>query len=111
MHERYLPWCIESVLAQTFTDWELIICDDHSRDGSRQVGEAYARRDARIRFSVNDVNLGMYPNFRHVASLARGQYLKILCGDDWLHPECLEACVDLMERHPSCVIATPACVD
>ena len=67
--EAFIAESIESVLAQTLTDFELIVSDDQSRDGTVAIANDYARRDRRIRVFVNEKNLGDYGNRRQVASL------------------------------------------
>jgi glycosyltransferase involved in cell wall biosynthesis len=59
--EKYLAACIESVLASTFQDWELIVVDDQSADNSVAIARSYAVKDQRIRVFVNETNLGDYP--------------------------------------------------
>jgi glycosyltransferase involved in cell wall biosynthesis len=103
--ERYLGAAIESVLAQTFTDFELIVCDDHSTDGTRAVAETYARRDQRIRVFVNERNLGQFENRRHAAALATGTYLKYHDSDDLMYPHCLDTMVRALEGEPSAAFA------
>lgn len=105
---RFLPRCIESVLGQTMSEWELIIADDCSTDDTIGVIERYAAAEPRIRVIRNERNLGMNGNIRRVAQFARGRYLKILCADDWLAPECLRTLSDLMERHPDVGLAVSA---
>ena len=74
--DRYIAEAIESVLAQTVTDFELIVSDDRSTDGTLEIIHEYARRDSRIRVSLNEQNLGEYANRRRAAELARGRFLK-----------------------------------
>jgi glycosyltransferase involved in cell wall biosynthesis len=105
---RFLPDCIESVQQQTFTDWEMIICDDQSTDGTESVVASYAARDPRIRYIRNGQRRGMNPNLKFAAEQGQGKYLKILCADDWLAPRCLEIMVNLMEAHPNVVLGTSA---
>src|SRR5260370_36214027 len=88
--ELYIAESIESVLAQTVADFELVICDDRSSDGTVDIVREYARRDQRIRFSTNERNLGDYSNRRRVASLAEGRLLKEPESDGVLEPHCLE---------------------
>jgi glycosyltransferase involved in cell wall biosynthesis len=107
-YARFLPQLAESVLAQTFTDWEMVIVDDGSTDDTEAVARGYEARDPRIRYVRNARNLGMNPNLARTASLGRGKYLKILCGDDFLAPRCLEVMHGLMEAHPEAVIGTCA---
>ena len=101
----FIAESIESVLAQTMTDFELIICDDHSRDGTVDIVNDYARRDSRIRASINERNLGQFENRRHVASLARGRYLKYHDSDDVMYPHCLKTMVEPLEAEPRAACA------
>ncbi|MEO5364780.1 MAG: glycosyltransferase family 2 protein [Magnetococcus sp. WYHC-3] len=98
--ERYLPAAIDSVLASSLRDFELIIVDDGSRDGSVDIARSYAARDPRIQVHVNEQNLGDYPNRNRAAALARGRYLKYLDSDDVLYPFALEGMVGMMENFP-----------
>jgi glycosyltransferase involved in cell wall biosynthesis len=103
--ERYIRAAIESVLAQTFTDFELIVSDDRSHDATVAVAEEYARRDPRVRVVVNERNLGDYPNRRQAASLARGTYLKFHDSDDIMYPHCLDTMVRALECEPRAAFA------
>ena len=107
-YARFLPDCIESVLQQTFSDWELVITDDCSNDGTAKLVARYAERDSRIRCIINERRLGMHGNLQRAAELGKGRYLKILCADDWCAPRCLEVLVTLMEENPNVVLGTCA---
>lgn len=108
-YARYLPEAIESVLAQTFTDFELIIVDDHSPDDSAAVIDAYARRDSRIIAVVNPVNLGMVANWNLCLSMARGTYVRFVFGDDYLtSPEALAQMVAVLDRYADVVLVGSA---
>lgn len=97
----YLAETIESILAQSFTDFELVIVDDNSRDNTREVVESYAQKDARIRFSVNGKNLGMVANWNHCLELARGRYVKFVFGDDLLaSADSLKKMVAVLDADP-----------
>jgi glycosyltransferase involved in cell wall biosynthesis len=98
--EAFIAEAIESVLAQTLTDFELIICDDQSRDRTRDIVDEYARRDPRIRASVNQRNLGDYPNRNKAASLARGRFLKYHDSDDVMYRHCLAVMVEALDAEP-----------
>jgi glycosyltransferase involved in cell wall biosynthesis len=98
--DTYIADAIESVLAQTWTDFELIVCDDGSSDRTVEIARDYERRDNRIRVSVNQRNLGQFENRRHVAGLARGQYLKYHDSDDVMYPHCLATMVEPLEAEP-----------
>ena len=105
-YARFLPDCVESVLQQTFADWELIVCDDCSTDETQHLMEQYV--DPRIRHVRNSERLGMSANLKLAADLGRGRYLKILCADDWIAPRCLERMFELMEANPKVVLGTSA---
>lgn len=93
---------IESVLAQTYRNFELIITDDCSRDSSLQIAQRY-QADRRVKVYRNERNLGDYANRNRAASLAKGKYLSYVDADDLIHPHCLETMVHAMEMFPSWV--------
>lgn len=93
----YLAEAIESVLAQTFRDLELVISDDASTDQSAGIAERYAKQDARIRFFPNSENLGLGRNYNRALSFARGTYFMWLAQDDIILPEYIEKCVAMLE--------------
>lgn len=98
--EKYIHEAIDSVLASTFQNWELIIVDDCSTDSTIEVALAYQKRDSRIRIFTNEKNLGDYPNRNRAASYARGYYLKYIDADDKIYPHGLEIMVSNMEKFP-----------
>ena len=103
---RYLPETIESVLAQSLRDFELVILDDRSSDSSNEVLADYARRDERIRYHLNERNLGLVENWNACLGAARGKYVKFLHSDDKLtRPTALEQLVTLFEGQPSASLA------
>jgi glycosyltransferase involved in cell wall biosynthesis len=106
--ERYIAAAIESVLVQTFTDFELVIVDDCSTDSTAAIAKGYATRDTRVRVVVNDRNLGQFPNRNRAAALARGRYLKYHDSDDVMYPHCLETMLVALERHPEAGFALSA---
>lgn len=83
----YIREAIESVLVQTLTDWELIITDDGSTDGSAEAVASYS--DPRIQYLLNPERLGAEGNWNRCVNEGRGIYRKLLCHDDRLHPDCL----------------------
>ena len=99
--ERYIAAAIESVLRQTCADFELVIVDDRSADGTVEAAQAYARHDRRVRVVVNETNLGDYRNRNHAAHLARGRFLKYHDSDDVMYPHCLATMVALLAAEPS----------
>jgi hypothetical protein len=108
--ERYISSAIESVLAQTFDDFELVIVDDASSDRTVHVARGYAARDARIRIVVNERNFGDYRNRNHAASLAAGRFLKYHDSDDVMYQHCLATMVPplLAEPHAGLALSTSA---
>ena len=98
--EAYLSDAIESVLASTYQNWELIITDDQSKDNSLEIAKSYEARDQRIKVYLNEQNLGDYPNRNKAASYAQGIYLKYLDADDLIHDHSLEHFVKHMELYP-----------
>jgi len=106
---RYIADAIESVLEQQFQDFELIIIDDASSDGSRAVIEKYAALDDRIAFRANPTNLGAVRNWNLCLAQAKGEYVKLLCCDDTLlTPQSLGKMIALLEAHPTAVMAASA---
>jgi glycosyltransferase involved in cell wall biosynthesis len=98
--------CIESVLSQDFTDFELLIRDNVSDDGTIAMLQDYARSDPRIALSVNDVNVGSHENMRLVFQDARGTFFRWISADDWLEPGCLSDCVRALESRPDAIGVT-----
>ena len=108
-YARFLPEAIESVLAQDFTDYELIVSDDASTDGSADIIRRYAARDPRIRAEFHPANLGMVPNWNWCLQQARGEYVKYLFGDDLLcSPQALGRLAALLDADPRIVLAASA---
>jgi len=98
--DKYLAACINSVLASSYQDWELIIVHDVSKDTSLAIAKSYEKKDPRIKVYVNEKNLGDYPNRNKAASYAKGKYLKYLDADDIIYPHGLEIMVHTMEQFP-----------
>lgn len=106
---KYLPAAIESVLRQTFTDFELLIIDDCSTDESADVIGTYARKDRRIRFIINDCNIGMVNNWNKCLEMASGEYIKFLFGDDMLSsPFAIERMLSLIKSDERIVLVASA---
>jgi glycosyltransferase involved in cell wall biosynthesis len=98
--EHFIGEAIDSVLASTYTDFELIVVDDCSKDRSVSIAQSYAAKDPRIKVYSNEKNLGDYNNRNKAASYARGKYLKYIDSDDTIYPWGLEAMVYCMEKEP-----------
>lgn len=99
--EKYIAEAIESVINQTYFNWELIIVDDCSQDKTVEIAKKYEAKDKRIKVYVNEQNLGDYPNRNKAASFAKGEFLKYLDADDLLYPHSIHAMVHAMLCHPT----------
>ena len=99
----YLVECIESVLAQTYENWDYTIVDNCSTDGSAEIAHKYAARDRRIRVHENQQFLPAIANHNCALSTLSptSKYCKVVLGDDWIFPECLQRMVSLAEQQPS----------
>lgn len=105
--EKYVRAAIDSILAQTFTDFELIISDNASTDETPAICEYYAGRDSRIRYTRNEKNLGAAENFNKVFRMARADYFKWIAYDDMCMPSFLEKCIEVLERAPDVALCYP----
>lgn len=104
--EKYLVECIESVLTQTYENWEYVIVNNCSTDKTLEIAQAYANRDMRIRVMNNLHHVGAIENhniaLRYIS--AQSKYCKVVCADDWLYPECIQRMVQLAEEYSSVAI-------
>jgi glycosyltransferase involved in cell wall biosynthesis len=106
--ERYLARALDSLVAQDFEDFELIISDNASTDGTAEICKEYVGRDRRIRFHRNDRNIGAVGNFNRTLELSSGEYFKWAAHDDWCAPEFLTRCIEMMDNDPSTVLSFTA---
>jgi glycosyltransferase involved in cell wall biosynthesis len=102
--EKYLEETLQSLVGQTFTDFELIISDNDSTDRTRAICERYAAMEPRIRYYRNETNRGAAWNFNRVFQLSRGEYFKWAAHDDLCAKDYLEKCVAVMEHDLSIVL-------
>lgn len=107
---NYLEQTLKSILAQTFEDFELIICDNASDDETETICRAYAARDSRIRYHRQPRNMGAQINYDMSFEMARGRYFKWASHDDLLAPEFLAECLAVLESDQGCVLVHPATV-
>jgi len=105
--EKFVGASLESLLSQTFTDFEVVICDNASTDGTGDICRDYAARDRRIRYYRNPENVGANPNFNRVFELSRGKYLKWSTSDDRWEPDMIEKTYPIMEANPDVVLCYP----
>lgn len=101
--EAYLIECIESVLLQTYENWEYIIINNCSDDNTLNIAESYAKKDDRIHIYTNDKLLPIMENWNSALQKisSDSKYCKVVHADDWLFPECLDKMVEVAEKHPS----------
>jgi glycosyltransferase involved in cell wall biosynthesis len=103
---RFIRQAIESVLAQTFTDYELLISDNASADGTAAICNEFAANDRRIKFVQQENNRGPFWNLKFVTDRATGGLLVWLAHDDALHRLYLEECVAYLDRNPGVVVVS-----
>jgi glycosyltransferase involved in cell wall biosynthesis len=103
--ERYLRDALDSILAQSFSDLELVIADNASTDATPDIAAEYAERDSRVRLHRNAENIGAARNFNLAFSLTSGRYFKWAAHDDLYHHDYLEACVRVLDKNPDVVLA------
>ncbi len=103
--QRYLEQALNSLMGQTFTDFELIISDNASTDNTDDICKAFAQRDPRIRYHRNASNIGANPNFNRTLELATGEYFKWAAHDDICLPTYLEKCIAALEADPTASLA------
>jgi glycosyltransferase involved in cell wall biosynthesis len=106
--EDHVREAIESIVAQTYTDFELIIADNCSEDNTERICREYAEKDPRIRFFRHEQNLGASKNFSFVFNMSRGSYFKWAAHDDMLAPEYVQRCVEMLDEcGPNVVLCFP----
>jgi len=102
---RYLEQALESLLAQTYRDIEIVVSDNASTDGTQEIIRRVADQDPRVRYSLNDTNRGLVWNHRRVMAMSRGEYFMFAPHDDWFAREYVETCVAALDAHPSATYA------
>lgn len=98
--ENFLEDCLESLLKQSFTDFEIVISDNASTDRTAEICREFQQRDSRIRYDRLPVNIGPSLNFDRVFQLSQGLYFKWCAHDDICGPEFLAQCVEVLENQP-----------
>ena len=102
--ENYLQEAVDSILSQTFADFELIISDNASTDATETICKKYAAEDSRVRYHRNEKNIGGANNENLTFELSRGKYFRWAAHDDVCAPELLEKCVAVLEQSPDVVL-------
>lgn len=103
--EQYLAASLDALLAQTFDDFELVVSDNASADGTEEICRDYAERDPRLRYVRQPSNIGMAGNHNVVFALSRGELFKWASHDDLYAPTLLERCVEALDEHPDAVLS------
>lgn len=103
--EEFLEKALDSLLAQTFQDFEIVICDNASSDRTEEICRGYAERDGRIRYHRNENNIGSHGNFIRALELCTAPYFRWVPHDDAYEPTCLEKCVDALDDNPDAILA------
>lgn len=102
--EQFLAKAIDSILAQTFTDFELILSDNASTDKTEEICKRYAEKDKRIRYQRNAENMGGANNENQTFRMSKGEYFRWAAHDDVCAPELIEKCVSVLDQDPSVVL-------
>ncbi|MEM1039382.1 MAG: glycosyltransferase family 2 protein [Pseudomonadota bacterium] len=102
--DAYLTQAIQSILDQSYDDFELILCDNASTDGTEEICRQFAQLDPRIRYIRHGQNLGAAANYNRAFEEARGVYFKWGAHDDTLHPDFLAHCVAALDANPTCIL-------
>ena len=103
--ENYLAQSIEALLGQTYEDFELIISDNASTDGTAEICRRYEKQDPRVRYHRQLRNVGLAPNHNFVVEQAIGELFKWASNDDLYARDLAERCVDALDEHPEVVLA------
>jgi glycosyltransferase involved in cell wall biosynthesis len=104
--ERFLGRALDSLLAQDFDDFEIVVCDNASTDKTPELMRRYADRDPRVRCILNEEDIGQIENFNRVYKLSRGEFFRWMGADDWLEPEYARKCVTVLDTRPDAVGVT-----
>jgi glycosyltransferase involved in cell wall biosynthesis len=103
--ENFLAESLEALLGQSYEDFELIISDNASTDGTADICRRYAKQDSRIRYVRQPRNIGLNPNHNFVVGQARGELFKMASHDDLYARDLLKRCVEALDEHPRVVLA------
>jgi glycosyltransferase involved in cell wall biosynthesis len=105
---NYLAAAIDSILAQSYGDFDFVISDNASTDGTEEICRSYAQRDPRIRYIRQPKNVGAAANHNMLVRMTDSPYFKWAAHDDLLAPGFLAACVDVLDGDSAVVLASPA---
>jgi len=99
--EAHLPAALDALLAQSFQDFEIIVSDNASTDGTAAICQRYAQQDRRVKHARTEINVGACGNIRRLAGMFRGDYFKLSNADDLVDPDFVARCVEVLESDPS----------
>lgn len=108
-HRRFIERTVDGVLNQTYQNWEWIVCDDCSTDGSYEFMQEVVKHEPRMTLLRNEVNSKIVVSTQRCMDLAKGEYMYILDSDDYAMPEYLETMVELMDSNPECSVGFSRC--
>jgi len=104
--ESTIRRALDSLLAQTLPDFEVVVSDNASTDRTETICGEYAARDPRVRYYRNPTNLGQIANFNRVFELSRGEYFRWVGCNDWWSPYYAERCAAALDAHPEAIMAS-----
>ena len=102
--EKYLRECLDSVLNQTFQDWECVISDDASSDKSVEIASEYEKKDSRFKVLIHGSNVGAANNWNRAKENNNSFATKILCADDYLNPEAISVQLNILKRNKTAIV-------
>ena len=105
--ENYVRKALDSLLAQSYEDFEILIGDNASTDNTQNICQSYAKQDARIQYFRNDTNIGAAANYNRLFERARGEFFKWAAHDDVCSPDYLKSCVEKLDSDASVVLCCP----
>ncbi|MGN0375580.1 MAG: glycosyltransferase family 2 protein [Butyrivibrio sp.] len=105
--EKYISKTIQSILNQSYSNIEVVVVDDHSSDNTVEVVRAI--KDTRVRLICNEENLGMTGNWNKCIRESKGEYVKLIPGDDFIYEECIEKSIKILEENPRVKLVVAGC--
>ena len=97
--QRFLAHTLDSLLAQDYGNFEIVILDNISTDNTKNICLSYAKKDARVRYIIDDIQVGVSDGHNRVAQYARGQYFMVACDDDVYEPDCLSKLFEIIDNN------------
>lgn len=104
--EKFIGLTLDSLLAQTYPNFEIIISDNASSDNTEAICKEYMKKDKRIKYYRNEINLGAAKNFNRVFELSRSKYFRWNSADDICSPNLLEKCKNMLDTYPDAALCS-----